>query len=71
MVTISKRELNSKFESAKRRNELYKKLVIKRDELVNKLMKHFDDNYTIIYQEYYDILDDMRKMVVDYKRDGN
>lgn len=71
MVTISKSELNEKAESAKRRNELYKKLVIKRDELVNKLMKHFDDDFTIIDQEYYDILDDMRKIVVDYKKDGN
>ena len=71
MVTISKSELNRKAESAKRRNELYKKLLIKRDELVDKLMKHFDDDYTIIYQEYYDVLDDMRKIVVDYKKDGN
>ena len=71
MRYISVSELNDKAESAKRRNELYWKLMIKRDELVDKLMKHFDDDFTIIDKEYYDILDDMRKIVVDYKRDGN
>lgn len=71
MRYISVSELNRMSEKAKRRNVLYNKLLIKRDELVNKLMKHFDDDFTIIDKEYYDILDDMRNIVADYKKDGN
>jgi len=71
MMYKSESEIREISEKAKRRNELYFKLLNKRDELVDKLMKHFDDDFTIIDQEYYDILDDMRKLVADYKKDGN
>lgn len=71
MIYKSESEIREIAERSKRRNELYIKLVNKRDELVDKLMKHFDDDYTIIDQEYYDILDDMRNLVADYKKDGN